>query len=263
MRKLVFRINTNLPANSTRSRNLEISTHSGSRVMVKDGIPSVFPIADADHTSDALLLEWYRKRYASFGMRIDIIHDSNVETIPVVEPKVESVKVEPEKEIAQVASVKEDVVESKVEVQIEKTEPEIKPVVNEQPVVSAPVVNEQPVVEQPVVSEQLVVSAPTVLNAENNVSEQVSDNSEEQVVAELFNEVPVGASDHTVVETKSVVEPEIKVSTVSAKVPQNPAETMGYYEMIKFAQEKGIEVPDGKSKESYVKALTDWYNSQI
>ena len=241
MRKLVFRINTNLPANSTRSRNLEISTHSGSRVMVKDGIPSVFPIADADHTSDALLLEWYRKRYASFGMRVDIIHDSNVETTPVVETKVESVKVEPEKEVAQVASVKEDVVESKVDVQIEKTEPEVKPLVNE----------------------QLVVSAPTVVSTENTVVEQAVDNSEEQAVAELFNDVPVGAAAHTVVESKPVVEPEIKVSTVSAKVPQNPAETMGYYEMIKFAQEKGIEVPDGKSKENYVKALTDWYNSQI
>ena len=204
MRKLVFRINTNLPANSTRSRNLEISTHTGGRLMIYDGRPEILPIQDAEHTPDDKLLHWYRSRYASFGLRIDMIHDKEVTATPVVEQPVESVKVEP-------------------------------------------------VVQQ--VAEN-VLAEPVV-----NVAASI-DKSEEQAVAELFGNVPGG----TVVEAKPVGAGNegMQVSSVTPKmsVPQNPAETMGYYEMIKFAQEKGIEIQGGKSKELYMKALTDWFNAQ-
>lgn len=96
MRKLVFKLVSNAPKNSTLPKNLEISTHKSSKLLLKGNLNVALDVSD-DPMSDADLLTWYKKRYAGFGIGISIIKDpvatpvTQTETKEVISEKTDSV----------------------------------------------------------------------------------------------------------------------------------------------------------------------------
>ena len=77
MRKLVFMLRVNARGGAmsvNQTKNIEISTHKGARLLIKGNQATVLDVTD-DDMSDAELQTWYRSRYSGFGMGISIIHD--------------------------------------------------------------------------------------------------------------------------------------------------------------------------------------------
>lgn len=115
MRKLVFKLVSNAPKNSTLPKNLEISTHKSSKLLLRGNLNVALDVSD-DPMSDAELLTWYKTRYAGFGVGISIIKDPVATPVVPVETK--------EVDLEKCDSVVEDSAEKcEATVSIEKTEP--------------------------------------------------------------------------------------------------------------------------------------------
>jgi hypothetical protein len=83
-------------APGTLTRNIDISTHRGSRLEIMANRAVVMDITN-DNMSDNDILNWYKSRYSGFGLGIKIMDDSVVKAAPVKVTKTDEVKVEPEK----------------------------------------------------------------------------------------------------------------------------------------------------------------------
>lgn len=95
MRSLIFNLNVNVPKNSGRARNLAIMTHQSAQLLIRSGVPTVLNVTD-DNLSDSELLEWYKKRYAGFGLGVTIKSDANVAVSAPKAEAVSEIKVEAE-----------------------------------------------------------------------------------------------------------------------------------------------------------------------
>ena len=91
MRKLCFRLVTNVPVNAAQPRNVSIITHTGSNLMIRANQTEVLDVTN-DPMSDNELLGWYKSRYSGFGMGISILKDAP-KAIPVVPVEEKSVEV--------------------------------------------------------------------------------------------------------------------------------------------------------------------------
>ena len=111
MRKLVFMLKVTAPG--TLTRNIDISTHRGSRLEIMANRAVVMDITN-DNMSDNDILNWYKTRYSGFGLGIKIMDDSVVKAAPVKVTKTDEVKVEPEKP---------DVVKAEEQVSVQVVEP--------------------------------------------------------------------------------------------------------------------------------------------
>jgi len=162
MRKLCFKLVTNLPANSVKPKNVSIVTHTGFNLLLKSYQTEVIDVTN-DPMSDNELLGWYKSRYSGYGIGISILKD---------EPK--AAPVEPVAEI----SVEVPSVEERVEEVVSQVEE--KSTVEELPV-EEPVVAEEPVPEE------------KVARVEHKVT------FEEQVLQMSYEELLAFATEHDLV----------------------------------------------------------------
>ena len=70
MRKLVFKLK-NLPG---LSKNLEITTHYSTRMMIHGDRANVMEVKGDDQLSDAQLQDWYLSRYTQFGLLCTVMN---------------------------------------------------------------------------------------------------------------------------------------------------------------------------------------------
>ena len=96
MRNVVFNLLGQAHCNVPSVRNIQISTHYGSKLFVRPGIPTLLDVTD-DPKTDGELLEWYKKRYSGIGLGIKLIKDPVIKQEP--EKVVSEIKVEIEKPV--------------------------------------------------------------------------------------------------------------------------------------------------------------------